>query len=905
METPLAFLVAVPDYRQWASSGPGGEFEAELRQIFERWEPGSKGAEWIEDARSDRRFSQLGGSLRFLAAAPVQDDAGHCWAVLVVAHPNPRLLDARRLEQLSDLAALSFSLRDTGQQQAFSSVAGGPEHLLLEKSIELAKFGDDLLQIHRLTTTEYESFERLLEDYLATGCTIFDLGFGAVIQVRGRYAVLRAVCSNSASPRAGMTFDLSRVFCGAVVEQQRTIAHTGLKAQADVFDRPHYGPARPDCYIGAPVLLDGEVWGVLSFCSPSSRRREFSRHEIELVELMANGIARAVLEGKMKAARERADALERDRSEILEMVAKNRSLGMVLSKIAQMVERQEPALAVAVLVMQEGKLHCMAAPSLPEQYFRRMQNLLLPRQMGCCLSAAYTCRTEILEPQTSLPPASCCKEFCMPEFCWQACGASPILSASGELLGLVAAYWRLAVRPWHLDPALLEMACRLAALALEHRALTDRLAYQAQHDSLTGLVNRAVLARTLEQRLSKRATTAVAFVDIDRFKKINDHLGHRAGDQVLCSVAARLAASLRGDEVVARFGGDEFVVLLHHFADEQEAYRRVLAMLEDLRKPIVFGEHKIWVTASVGLSFYPQAGVTAEALLGGADMAMYRVKNSGRNNVKLFAPGLDDQHLAKLELEHSMRQAIERNEFQTLFQPIFRISSFGPQTSEQLVGFEVLLEWQRPKLGRVPAAQFIPIAEESGMIDALGAWALRRACRQAAVWRKEGLPPICVSVNVSALQFARPDFVETVLRTLQEHEIPGTWLQLELTESALVRDATEARTKLERLRASGVRIALDDFGTGYSSLGYLRSLPVDCVKIDRSFLMEVETSPHALSMIEMIVTLAHNMGLTVVAEGVETERQLALLKKARCDMAQGHYLSRALDVEGARQRITS
>jgi diguanylate cyclase (GGDEF)-like protein len=714
----VALIVDLPGYTKRASFGDLAACGFELRRLIEALHLGSSEVEWVEDVSADPRCDQETSPLRFLAAAPVRDSRGGLRAAIIVAGPQPRARNSERLLDLRDLAALAgheFDAPACRQARTVLPERDSTQEQLLEKTLELAKFGEDLRQLHRLSTTDYESIDHLFADYLDTGRAILGLGTGVIMQLRGRYAALRAVHSDSPSLRSGMTFDSSRVFCGVVASLQSTLATAAVSQEERFRDRPHYGPVRPACYIGSPILVDGEIYGVLSFSSPYPRWREFSSHEIELTELMAKGIGRSILEGRMQLARERSEALEQDRSQVLEMVAKDRPLETVLGKIAAMIERQAPPLAATIHAVCGGRLYCLTAPAMPESYLRRMQGTPAPHQEGCCFSAAHTRKTCILDS----PATPCCAASqagaCPPEFCWQACASSPVISGSGELLGVLAVYTRLAIRPWHVDPGLLEMASHLAAIAMEHRQLTDRLAHQAQHDVLTGLPNRMKFARTLDQHLPVMPRTAVAFIDLDRFKKINDHLGHAAGDFVLRTVAARLQAALHPQELAARLGGDEFVVLLHDFADPHDAHRRAAALLDQVRLPIPFGDRTIWLTASIGVSFYPQAGTTAEMLLGSADMAMYRVKNSGRNDVQLFAPGIDDQHMTRLELEHSLRHALECDEFQPLFQPIFDLRG-----GTRPAGFEVLLAWEHPALGRISPAQFIPIAEESGMIGPIG-----------------------------------------------------------------------------------------------------------------------------------------------------------------------------------------
>lgn len=895
VDVPTAMVLAGPGLVPQATAGPLAAQEEELRRIVDALHPtlATGNTEWIEDLHVDPRFRGFKTMLRSVGAVPARSGDGLIRCVLLVASPRPEVRNSSRVQHLRDLAALASNELELRQRRSRITEPRRAQDQLLEKSLELAKFGEDLRQLHRLSTTNYETLEALFADYLETGCSILGLGCGTVIQVRGRYAVLRAVRSDSQSLRAGMTFDLTQAFCGVVSEDRRTVAVASVSEDSRLAPRPHYGAVRQSCYLGAPLLVDGEVYGVLSFSSPHVRWTEFSSHETELIELMAKSIGRCILEGRMQEGRERAEALEQDRSQVLEMVAKDQPLRMVLDKVVAMVERQSPALSATIHEVRDGRLTCLSAPSMPEAYWRRAQRIPLPQKGGCCFSAAYTRQTEIFDAHAMRCQAS--EQDCTHEFCWQACGASPILSGSGELLGVVCVYWRLAVRPFVVDPELLGMASHLAALAIEHRNLTDRLAYQAHHDSLTGLANRALLTRVLDEKLARPESLAVAFVDLDRFKQINDHLGHKAGDLVLRTVAQRIGRLLGAGELAARLGGDEFVAVLTGFTSEEEAYARSQRILEAVREPITFEGRTIHTTASVGLSFSVEGG-SAETLLGSADLAMYSVKNNGRNDVLCSTPDLEDGHMTRLELEHSLRRALDENEFRLYFQPIFEI-----QGGVALVGFEALLGWQHPTLGRISPLQFIPIAEECGMIAPIGAWVLERACSQMAEWQRAGLPEVRISVNVSALQFARPEFVTTVAQVLAVSGLEPEWLQLELTESAIMEDVSTAMPKLDRLRDLGVRLALDDFGTGYSSLGYLRWLPVECLKIDRSFLREMEHSQGALTIVQMILALAHNMGLTVVAEGVETEQQYEMLRDANCDMVQGHLFGSALAQEDVEQ----
>jgi diguanylate cyclase (GGDEF)-like protein/PAS domain S-box-containing protein len=439
----------------------------------------------------------------------------------------------------------------------------------------------------------------------------------------------------------------------------------------------------------------------------------------------------------------------------------------------------------------------------------------------------------------------------------------------------------------------LEMLAKSIAVAIHQRQLTDLLAFQANHDALTGLPNRLMLQRELDLRLvdaaEKGKTLAVIFVDLDRFKQINDTLGHEIGDLVLEQIAAKLNARMQPDDILARLGGDEFTAVLTNCDTADEAAEYARELLAAVRTPHQVAGRELFVTASIGISLYPKDGADAATLLRHADSAMYAAKHRTTDDVHFFTAGAGVGATARrrLELETHLRRALERSELQIQYQPQVDLEG-------HLASLEALLVWESPELGRISPSQFIPIAEETGMILAIGSWVIRQACEQIASWRRSGLDPVPLAVNVSALQIAEPTFVETVATALADAGIPAHALELELTESIVVRDAEAAAALMHQLRAIGVRIAIDDFGTGYSSLSYLRQLPVHAVKIDQSFLEGSEYGPAALALIRAIVVLAHNIGLTVTAEGVETEEQLQLIRKAGCDRAQGHLFGASL-----------
>ena len=421
----------------------------------------------------------------------------------------------------------------------------------------------------------------------------------------------------------------------------------------------------------------------------------------------------------------------------------------------------------------------------------------------------------------------------------------------------------------------------------ERKRRDEQIQCLAYSDALTGLPNRSLYLDRLSQALAlaerRREMLAVLFLDLDRFKHVNDSLGHLAGDVLLQSVARRLSAVLRPEDTLARMGGDEFTLLLTDPHGPEDAARVAQRVLDTLADPFTVEGHELFVTGSVGISLYPTDGPDAPSLLRHAEVAMYRAKEQGRNGYQLFTEQMNAAAFERLVLESSLHRGLAHGEFTLFYQPV--VSSDG-----QIVGAEALVRWRHPDLGLVSPAKFIPLAEETGLIVPLGHWVLETACRQAAAWFRSG-HPLGVSVNLSARQLRRPDLVRQVASSLADVGLPAEWLTLELTESALITTGEAAVSVLEGLRALGVSIAVDDFGTGYSSLSYLRHLPVDVLKVDRAFVQDMVASQKDRTVVWAILALAHGLGLKVVAEGVETEAQRECLCGMNCDALQGYLIS--------------
>jgi diguanylate cyclase (GGDEF)-like protein len=429
--------------------------------------------------------------------------------------------------------------------------------------------------------------------------------------------------------------------------------------------------------------------------------------------------------------------------------------------------------------------------------------------------------------------------------------------------------------------------------------VTDRKLYQARieqqanYDTLTGLANRSLLQDRLEQALiaasSYHTRVAVAFVDLDRFKYINDSLGHHVGDELLRTMADRLESCVRDCDTVARLGGDEFVVLITGQTGVDLVRNIVERMLQSVTQPWVTEHGEFNVSCSIGVALYPSDGLDAQTLLKHADSAMYRAKESGRNNFQFFTRELNALMIERLAMESSLRRALERDQFMLEYQPRVDLKTGG------IIGAEALIRWRLPEQGVVAPGRFIPLAEETGLIVPIGKWVLKAACAQNKAWQTAGLEPIIVSVNVSARQFRQDNLARTVAEVLEETGLEARYLEIELTESMVMHDAQQLVAMLGDLKRLGVQISVDDFGTGYSSLSYLKRFPVDRLKVDRSFVEHLATDSDDATIVRAIITLGHNLGLKVVAEGVEQPEQLNFLRLNHCDEAQGFIYCRPVD----------
>ncbi len=421
------------------------------------------------------------------------------------------------------------------------------------------------------------------------------------------------------------------------------------------------------------------------------------------------------------------------------------------------------------------------------------------------------------------------------------------------------------------------------------------ISYQIYHDSLTGLPNRKYLhhylVEVVEKLEDKKQKFAVLFLDIDRFKLINDSLGHGIGDLLLKSVSDRLKSLIRQGDLLVRWGGDEFAIIAKTIASQDVVVQIAETMIQALSLPFACNGHELHITTSIGASIYPDHNTDVEGLIRNADMAMYRAKVDGRNNFQFYIPNMQEQSFQRLSMENNLRRALENEELETYYQPQIDLHT------GQIVGLEVLLRWKHVTLGSISPSQFIPLAEETGLIIAVGYWVLRHTCLQAIEWNKSGLPPIQIGVNLSIKQLQQKDFLSSLQQILNETNFDPHYLELEITEGIMMDNVEEKIVLLNQFRQMGIQLSIDDFGTGYSALSYLKNLPIDTLKIDRTFIEYIDHNEQDQAIVASLINLSHSLNLIVIAEGVETQEQVDILRELGCDRIQGYFFYKALPTE--------
>ena len=615
------------------------------------------------------------------------------------------------------------------------------------------------------------------------------------------------------------------------------------------------------------------------------------------VEVISNGNDKAAkLIGTIQDITERKNIedLEIDRNEIMEMIITNKPIHTILFHIIKLIERQKPHAICFVSLLHGKKLYIEAATKLPKPFIEYINGKMIGPKDGCCSAAAYFGDTTIVSDVSTSPLWENCQDIAL-SYNIKSSISIPIFSGKGQVLGTVSMFFQIPYEPNSTDIHILKVVSKLSAIAIEKHKLISQLIHHSRYDPLTKLPNRIFLKDHLMHgiyhALRYNKKIAILHINLDRFKYVNDSIGHQIGDLLLQQVAERIMNFTRESDILSHIGGDEFALLLNDTA--KEAVTKVaLRILQSLTASFELHDYEFHVSASIGISVFPDDGQDVETLQKNAAIAMYYSKNQGGNQFNYFSPEMNAETIERFEIENELRKAIEREEFQVYYQPQFDLRKV------EIIGFEALLRWNHSELGFISPEKFIPIAEECGIIVPIGKWVLNEACRQNVEWQNKGYGYFKISINVSTAQLMEDDFLSVVEDALVKNGLPSQWLELEITESALMKDIKSIAERLTKLQKRGVSIAIDDFGTGYSSMAYLKSLPINCLKIDRSFMIDIGTSINsshqAKALIQAFVSLAKNLGLKTVAEGLENHEQFKFLYEIGCDIGQGFFFKRPM-----------
>ncbi|MFG1432646.1 EAL domain-containing protein [Xanthobacter sp. V2C-4] len=585
------------------------------------------------------------------------------------------------------------------------------------------------------------------------------------------------------------------------------------------------------------------------------------------------------------------EELQRD---VLASVVSDEPLGSVAELICRKVEAIAPGVITSIIaVSDEGLLQPIAGPSLPQSFSAALEGVAIGPKVGTCGTAAFLGEPVLVDDIATSP--------LWEDFRWLplppnlvACWSVPVKLRSGKVAGTFAFYFsdRRGPTAWH--EQIVNACIHLCALALERQESKRHIARLASMDSLTGLPNRSEILHLMSDELLRadglKLPLALLFLDFDHFKDVNDTLGHTTGDRLLVEMSRRLKAQLRTGDIVGRIGGDEFVILIHNCRGD-EAARISARLLEYLAAPVNIEGLNLSMSVSIGITLFPEHGRDAETLLKHADTAMYEAKREGRGKFRFFTEDLNQRVQNRLVLSVALRKAIQNKALKQYYQPQVCISDGS------LHGVEALSRWHGPVHGDVPAPRFIALAEEYGIVDGIDEWGVETACAQIAKWRAEGLPVPHISVNLSPLSFRSGTIVDVISGCMRQHNVEPSDLRVEITERVMMDQHPNSLATARAIEGLGVHIAMDDFGTGYSSLSSLARLPIAELKIDRSFMMSLEQDENSQALATAVIRIGQSLGMSVVAEGVETEAQMALLRDLKCHAAQGYLFARPLSTE--------
>ena len=605
------------------------------------------------------------------------------------------------------------------------------------------------------------------------------------------------------------------------------------------------------------------------------------------------GVSRDITE------RKKIESFGFGQSLILEMIAKNAPLTAVLNQLLLLIESHLTKVKSSILLLEAetGRLRHGAAPSLPDAYNRAVDGVAIGPKVGSCGTAAYR-RAPVIVLDIMADPLWEDYKGLASSFSLRSCWSTPITSHDGTVLGTFAMYSAEVRQPTPGERALIETATRIAGIAIERHRSEQQLVHMAHHDALTRLPNRALCLDRLQAALTapigQAHRVALLYIDLDGFKQINDKLGHCVGDAFLRRIGERLRAVVPSEHTVSRLGGDEFAVILKSDDIHQESASLAAKIVAALSLPIVIETHRVVAGATVGIAIASSDTDDPDVLMRNADFALYQAKAEQRGSVRFFEPAMSVLAQQRQTLESDLHRALAKGEFELYYQPQIELAS------NEICGFEALLRWNHPTRGAVEPIDFVGVAEEIGLIVPIGEWVLRQACMQAAQWPGS----IKVAVNLSPVQFRHSGLLQTVVSALSFSSLSPRKLELEITESVILIDSEANLALLHQIRTHGVQVSLDDFGTGCSSLSYLRSFPFTKIKIDRSFVRDLDINPGCLAIVRAVARLASDLGMKTIAEGIETREQLDRLRVEGCDEGQGFLFSRPVSARDAMSLLT-
>jgi len=643
-----------------------------------------------------------------------------------------------------------------------------------------------------------------------------------------------------------------------------------------------------------PLTCQDEVVGVL--CVFSQEKQFFQKDIVELLEQLAMEASFALESLHREAERRRQAAIVADQNRILSLIASGADLKVIFDTLTQFIEaRSDGGLCSLIALDVEGVRCCHSvSPSLPPGFGRALTEAPDAYGVGPANEAVRSGLPAISRAIENYTLSEELGKYAR-DYNLQTISAWPIFGSKHQALGALSLYQRRGAESGQFDERLIGICTNLAGVAIESYRAADRIRHLAHHDDLTGLPNRVLFSHQLLQALARAqridGAVAVLFLDLDRFKIINDTLGHDAGDEVLRQIANHLRECVRATDILARVGGDEFTLIVEQFVDGQELSVIAQKLLTAMAKPLTIVAQQYQLSGSIGIAIYPTDGTDSSSLLKNADIAMYRAKASGKNTYQFYANDIDVHSLERLSLENELRQAVALREIEVHYQPKVNI-----QTG-RIAGAEALVRWRHPKRGMLLPSDFIFVAEEMGLIGSIGTFVLETVCADLSLWRESGLPPTRVAINLSAQQFADSRLLDNLNRVLRESSCDPQLLEFEITESVVMTNPEKALHLLEQIKNYGITLAIDDFGTGHSSLAYLKRFPVDSVKIDHTFVRHIANDPNDLAITRAIIALGHSLDLKVVAEGVESAIQLEILRRFHCDEFQGFLFSAAVPSE--------